>query len=137
MCWEIAITCTSRKKEKMANECEVCNTSRRRVLQSHKLTIACSPRVKHVIFPNKFSDNCTFTVCFETGKWLYSPRVRKIASCEDSHFHVSKQTMNVQFSLDVLGKCFFCVAHDFFFTGGSKNAFGCPARRNKLHFMTR
>ena len=33
-----------------------------------KLTIACSPQVKDIIFPNKFSDTCTFTVCFETGK---------------------------------------------------------------------
>ena len=45
------------------------------------MTIACSLRVKHVIFPNTFSDNnCTFAVCFETGKWLFSPFVGKIAT---------------------------------------------------------
>ena len=64
-------------KRAISNECEVCNTNRRRVLQSHKLTIACSRRVKHVIFPNTFSENCTFTICFETGKWLFSPQLGK------------------------------------------------------------
>ena len=29
------------------------------------------------------------------------------------------------------------VAHDFFPTGGSKNGYGCSARGNKMHFMTR
>ena len=28
------------------------------------------------------------------------------------------------------------VAHDFFSTGGSKNGFLCPARGNKIQFMT-
>ena len=38
----------------IANEFEV-----RFVLQSHELTIACSSRVKQVIFPNMSIDNCT------------------------------------------------------------------------------
>ena len=48
------------------------------MLQSHEMTIACSPRVKHVIFPNLSSNNCTFTICFETGKWLFSSLVGKV-----------------------------------------------------------
>ena len=46
----------------------------------YQLTIACSPQVKHVIFPNKFSNNCTFTICFEMGKWLFSSPAGKIAA---------------------------------------------------------
>ena len=44
----------------IVSECAICNTSRRRVLQSHELTIACSPQVKYVIHPNKFSDMFVF-----------------------------------------------------------------------------
>ena len=95
-------------KRAISNECEVCNTSRRRVLQSHGLTIACSPRVKHVIFPNTSSDNCTFTVCFTNGKMaIFLTSEENSNNCEISHFPVSKQTVKVQFSLDVLGKTIF------------------------------
>ena len=34
-------------------------------------------------------------------------------------------------------KCFSRVAHDFFSTIGSKSGFVCPARGNKVHFMSR
>ena len=58
----------------------ICLTCGENEQNSHLLTIACSPRVKHVIFPKKIRDNCTFTVCFETGKWLFSLHVGKIAT---------------------------------------------------------
>ena len=46
--------------------------------------IACSLQVKHVIFPNTPSDNCSFTVCFEMEKWLFSLLVGKIATVVNS-----------------------------------------------------
>ena len=83
--WEtIAICFTSGENEQLP-------ISQIRVLQSHKFTIACSPRVKHVIYLNMSSDKCTFNICFEMGK-----------CCEISHFSVSKETVKVQISLDVL-----------------------------------
>ena len=42
------------------------------------------PQVKHVIFPNTSSDNCTFTIIFKTGKWLFSPRLGKITTVVES-----------------------------------------------------
>ena len=60
---------------------------------------------EHVIFPNTSIDSCTFIVCFEAGKLLFSPPLGENRnSCEISHFPVSKQTMKVQFPLNVLGR---------------------------------
>ena len=52
------------------------------------------------IFPNMSSDNCTFTICFEKENWLFSSQ---LWNQPDS---VSKQTVKVQLSLDVLGKVY-------------------------------
>ena len=47
---------------------------------THELTIACSPSIKHVIFPNTSSVNCTFIIRFVMGKCPFSPQVGKIAA---------------------------------------------------------
>ena len=39
--------------------------------------------------------------------------------------------------MNEINKCFSRVAHDFFPTRGSKNAFVFPAEGNKMQFMTR
>ena len=44
-------------------------------VENEQLIIACSPQVKHVIFPNTSSDNRTFTVCFEST--IFTRRVGK------------------------------------------------------------
>ena len=60
----------------------------------------CSKTVDKNAFPNTSGENCTFTAGFETGKWLIS----QLYLFSPLHFNVSKPTMKVQLSLDVLGK---------------------------------
>ena len=46
------------------------------------------------VFPNMSSENCTFTVCFEVGKWLSLTNVAiSPTSGENRQFSVSKQTV--------------------------------------------
>ena len=75
-------------------------------IESHELTMACSSRVKHVIFHN---------ILVVIVLLLYVLRRENSNSCEISHFPISKQTVYVQFSLDVLGKCFSRVTHGLYF----------------------
>ena len=49
--------------------------------------------------------NAALTVCFETENCLFSPLVGEIATfVKLNHLPTSKQTVKVQFSLDMLGK---------------------------------